>query len=147
MEKQQSFADMAYANRRRKTKMDVFLETMDTVIEWPEWCAAVEPYYPMGKRGRRRFDFQPYGEIFLHLLDELMRVIQGRLCFFACRSKEIVVVASRPRLERSRYFPAEAGGEQSFVDILFVKVADGFRVGFEIFVFQCEYGAHGVKIA
>jgi IS5 family transposase len=52
MEKQQSFADMAYANRRRKTKMDEFLETMDAVIEWTEWCAAVDPYYPAGKRGR-----------------------------------------------------------------------------------------------
>jgi IS5 family transposase len=32
--------------------MDEFLEAMDTIIDWPEWCALVEPYYPTGERGR-----------------------------------------------------------------------------------------------
>lgn len=53
MEKQQSFADMEYAHRRRKTKRDEFLEKMDGVIPWKEWVSIVEPYYPNGKRGRR----------------------------------------------------------------------------------------------
>lgn len=51
-EMQQSFADMEYANRKRKTKRDEFLEIMDEVISWEEWVTIVEPYYPAGKRGR-----------------------------------------------------------------------------------------------
>ena len=43
---QQSFADMEYANRKRKTKRDEFLGIMEEVIPWDEWCAIVEPYYP-----------------------------------------------------------------------------------------------------
>ena len=50
---QQSFADMEYANRKRKTKRDEFLGIMEDVIPWDEWCGIVEPYYPAGKRGRR----------------------------------------------------------------------------------------------
>ncbi len=49
---QQSFADMEYANRKRRTKRDEFLEIMEEVIPWEEWVALVEPYYPTGKRGR-----------------------------------------------------------------------------------------------
>ncbi|MDR2360834.1 MAG: IS5 family transposase, partial [Oscillospiraceae bacterium] len=50
--RQMSFTDIEYSTRKRRTKRDIFLEPMDAVIEWPEWCAAVEPYYPEGKRGR-----------------------------------------------------------------------------------------------
>ena len=50
--KQQSMADVEYANRKRKTKRDEFLEIMEEVIPWEEWTAVVEPYYPNGKRGR-----------------------------------------------------------------------------------------------
>ena len=50
MSKQQSLTDMEYANRKRKTKRDEFLETMDELIPWDEWCAVVAPYYPDGKR-------------------------------------------------------------------------------------------------
>jgi len=52
MNGQKSFADMEYANRRRRTKRDEFLEAMNEIIAWDEWCALVEPYYPKGKRGR-----------------------------------------------------------------------------------------------
>lgn len=49
---QQSFADVEYANRKRRTKRDEFLEIMEEVIPWEEWVAIVAPYYPDGKRGR-----------------------------------------------------------------------------------------------
>ena len=52
MSKQQSLTDMEYANRKRKTKRDEFLETMEELIPWDEWCAVVAPYYPSGKRRR-----------------------------------------------------------------------------------------------
>ena len=53
MEKQQSFADIEYAQCRRKTKREEFLEKMDRVIPWESWVKIVEPYYPKGERGRR----------------------------------------------------------------------------------------------
>jgi IS5 family transposase len=50
--KQQTFSDMEYSNRKKKTKREEFLEIMNEVILWDEWVALVEPYYPKGKRGR-----------------------------------------------------------------------------------------------
>lgn len=52
MTKQQSFVDIEYANRKRKTRRDEFLGIMEEVIPWDEWTALAEPYYPSGKRGR-----------------------------------------------------------------------------------------------
>ena len=52
MDGQQSLTDWEYANRKRKTKRDEFLEIMEEVIPWDEWTTLVEPYYPSGKRGR-----------------------------------------------------------------------------------------------
>jgi len=49
---QQTFTDIEYANRKRRTKRDEFLAIMDEVIAWDEWVALVEPYYPKGERGR-----------------------------------------------------------------------------------------------
>ena len=50
--KQQSFTEIEYENRKRRTKRDEFLERMDRLIPWKEWRALVEPYYPFGRRGR-----------------------------------------------------------------------------------------------
>jgi IS5 family transposase len=52
MEKQTSFVDIEYANRKRQTKRDKFLAVMEEVIPWKEITAMIEPYYPKGKRGR-----------------------------------------------------------------------------------------------
>jgi IS5 family transposase len=49
---QQTFSDIEYSGRKRKTKRDYFLETMQDIIPWEEWTAYIEPYYPKGKRGR-----------------------------------------------------------------------------------------------
>ncbi len=50
--KQQSFSDMEYSNRRKKTKRDEFLEIMNEIIPWDEWVAHIKPYYFDGRRGR-----------------------------------------------------------------------------------------------
>ena len=50
--KQQSFSDIEYGKRKRRTKRDEFLEIMEEVIPWEEWVSIVEPHYPSGKRGR-----------------------------------------------------------------------------------------------
>jgi IS5 family transposase len=52
MKGQQSLADIEYAKRKRRTKRDEFLEAMNEIIAWEEWCGLVEPHYPKGERGR-----------------------------------------------------------------------------------------------
>ena len=50
--KQQTFSDIEYNNRKRKTKREEFLEIMDEIIPWDEWVNIIVAYYPSGKRGR-----------------------------------------------------------------------------------------------
>ncbi|MCD7919614.1 MAG: IS5 family transposase [Clostridiales bacterium] len=50
--RQETFADMEYSFRKKKTRRGEFLETMDEIIPWDEWIGVIEPYYPKGKRGR-----------------------------------------------------------------------------------------------
>ena len=52
MNYQQSFTDMEYSNRKKKTKREEFLEMMDEIIPWDEWIAIIVPFYPSGRRGR-----------------------------------------------------------------------------------------------
>lgn len=49
---QQTFSDIEYSNRRKKTKREEFLEIMNEIIPWDEWVAAIKPHYFDGKRGR-----------------------------------------------------------------------------------------------
>lgn len=50
--KQESFSDMEYSMRKKKTKREEFLEIMDENIPWDEWVSLIVPHYPAGKRGR-----------------------------------------------------------------------------------------------
>ena len=50
--KQQTFSDIEYSNRKRKTKREEFLESMDGIIPWEYWASIIRPCYPSGKRGR-----------------------------------------------------------------------------------------------
>lgn len=50
--KQETFTDIEYSFRKKKTKREEFLEIMDEIIPWNEWVSVIEPYYPKGKRGR-----------------------------------------------------------------------------------------------
>lgn len=52
MKKQQTFTDLEYSFRKKKTKREEFLEIMDEIIPWDEWVDVIVPYYPDGKRGR-----------------------------------------------------------------------------------------------
>lgn len=49
---QQTFSDMEYSNRRKKTKREEFLDSMEQIIPWQYWVDFIVPYYPSGKRGR-----------------------------------------------------------------------------------------------
>ena len=56
--KQQSFSDIEYANRRRKTKREAFLDSMNEIIPWSHWIELIKPYYYNKKRGRRPVDIE-----------------------------------------------------------------------------------------
>lgn len=50
---QVSFTDVEYANRRRVSRREQFLEMMDATIPWSRWVGLIEPYYYTGRRGRK----------------------------------------------------------------------------------------------
>ena len=53
---QPSFTDVEYGNRRRVSRREQFLETMDATIPWATWVGLIEPHYYSdgpGKRGRK----------------------------------------------------------------------------------------------
>lgn len=49
---QQTFSDIEYGKRKKKTKREEFLDIMEEIIPWEEWVAFIIPYYPKGERGR-----------------------------------------------------------------------------------------------
>ena len=50
--KQQTFSDIEYSNRKRTTKKEDFLNSMDEIIPWDHWIQLIKEHYPSGKRGR-----------------------------------------------------------------------------------------------
>ncbi|MBQ4361420.1 MAG: transposase [Lachnospiraceae bacterium] len=49
---QQTFADVEYSHRKKKTRREQFLTTLDAVIPWDHWVSVIRPYYVAGRRGR-----------------------------------------------------------------------------------------------
>ena len=56
--KQQTFSDIEYSNRRRKTKREKFLDSMNEIIPWGHWIALIQPFYYSNKRGRKPKDIE-----------------------------------------------------------------------------------------
>lgn len=52
MEHQLGFSELEYAGKRKRTRREKFLETMEEVVPWDELLAVLKPAYPDGKRGR-----------------------------------------------------------------------------------------------
>ena len=50
--KQQTFSDIEYSNRKRKTRREEFLAMMDRIVPWDVFVGLVRPHYPTGERGR-----------------------------------------------------------------------------------------------
>ena len=63
--KQESFRDMEYRSRKKKTKREEFLEIMDEIIPWEEWVSLVVPHYPTGKRGRPPIEIETMLRMYL----------------------------------------------------------------------------------
>jgi len=49
---QHTFSDIEYSNRRKKTKREEFLDSMEQIIPWQYWVDFIVPHYPSGERGR-----------------------------------------------------------------------------------------------
>jgi IS5 family transposase len=50
---QPSFTEVEYGNRRRVSRREQFLETMDATIPWASWVQLIEPVYYCNNRGRK----------------------------------------------------------------------------------------------
>jgi len=53
MKNQTTFSDIEYANRKKKTRREEFLESMDAIVPWKRLCGLIEPHYYNNKVGRR----------------------------------------------------------------------------------------------
>ena len=53
-----SFSDAEYADKRKKTRREVFLEEMDQVVPWKALLKVIEPHYPVAGRGRRPYPLE-----------------------------------------------------------------------------------------
>ena len=70
MTDQPSFADLEYQFRRRRTRREVFLEGMESLVPWEKLEGRIRPHYFQSERGRR-----PYP------LSVMLRVHIVQLCY------------------------------------------------------------------
>ena len=58
---QQTFTDVEYSRRKKRTRREEFLNMMDKIIPWNEWIDLIKPYYPSCTSTfiRNRFLMQP----------------------------------------------------------------------------------------
>ena len=69
---QTSLSDIEYANRRKQTRKDLFLDQMDRLVPWDRWFKRIRPFYPDGKRGRPPKDLELM--LRMYLLQEWFRM-------------------------------------------------------------------------
>lgn len=62
---QMNFTDLEYINRRKKTRREIFLEEMNSLMPWDKWSDLVRPYYPTGGRGRKPQDISRMLRMFM----------------------------------------------------------------------------------
>ena len=72
---QLSFTEAEYSRRKRRTKKEDFLDSMDEIIPWKDWVGLIEPLYYNNTRGRRAKDIETMLRMYLlqnwyHLSDE-----------------------------------------------------------------------------
>jgi hypothetical protein len=70
-----SFASLAFATKKRRTKREIFLGEMDRVVPWWQLEAVIEPHYP--KAGGTMLRGGPHGR--LHAKAALQSV-HGKTC-------------------------------------------------------------------
>ena len=70
MDRPSFFAELDYQQKRRRTRREVFLERIDSLIPWQQLEERIRPHYPRSERGRR-----PY------TLSAMLRVHIVQLCY------------------------------------------------------------------
>ena len=60
-----TLTDLEYSNRKKKTKREEFLDSMDEIIPWSYWVALIRPYYFNNKRGRKPIGIEPMLRMYL----------------------------------------------------------------------------------
>ncbi len=55
MSHQLTFADCEFNGKRLKTRKEIFLARMETVLPLPRMLGVIEPVYPMAGNGRRPY--------------------------------------------------------------------------------------------
>ena len=53
MERQRSFAQAEYAQKKKTTRRERFLNEMEQVAPWARLVGSIEPHYFKGERGRK----------------------------------------------------------------------------------------------
>jgi len=53
-----SFGDAEFANKKKRTRRELFLADMEKVVPWKELVKLLEPFYCTGERGRRPYPLQ-----------------------------------------------------------------------------------------
>ena len=48
-----SLSDVEYSKRRRVSRREQFLDTMDPTIPWSRWVGLIEPFHYSGRWGRK----------------------------------------------------------------------------------------------
>ncbi len=65
MDKQLTFTDVEYNNRKVTTSREIFLDGMEKAIDFNKWCDLIRPYYYDGKRGRPPIDLETILRMYL----------------------------------------------------------------------------------
>ena len=48
---QPTFADLEYASKKRKTRREIFLERIDSLVPWDRLEGRIRPFYPKPGQG------------------------------------------------------------------------------------------------
>lgn len=135
MEHQISLSDIEYSNRRKKTRREMFLETMDAIIPWKRLCALIEPYYYHNKTGRPPIGIETmlrmyFLQIWFSLSDELTEegIFDSRAMRDFMRIDFLVQQApDATTLMKFRHLLEEAGLQQQIqTEILGILEENGF---------------------
>jgi len=62
---QMNFSEFEYANKKRKTRKEVFLEKMNRVVPMARWCEIIRPFYYENGSGRQPIELETMLRMYL----------------------------------------------------------------------------------
>ena len=89
--KQQTFASLSYAHKKKQTRKEKFLSEMERCIPWPAFVDAIAPYYPTsGRRGGQPIGLEVMLRVYLMqqwfglsdpLMEDSLYEVESMRCF------------------------------------------------------------------